>query len=674
MEARDNRQTKDLLWALTFLGLIAAVFRLAFGLGATTHLSDAVPWGLWKILNMVAGVALSTSGFTVGFLVYVLQRERFRPLMKLAVLVAFLGYGSSCLALLFDIGLPDRFWHPFLMWNEHSFLFEVFWCVMLYFTLTVIELLPTFLDRFGSRRVSRWLHRAAFALVVIGISLSSLHHSSLGSLFLVTPLRLHGLWYSSWLPWFFILSAIGGGMMFLILLRVLHARWYDPGAVFGPEEDGAARDLPMLRSLAGIAASVLGLYLLLKLGDLIRSGSWRLLAAGTWESWLYAVELALTAIVPILLTAIRRTRRSAAGLTAAAFSASAGLVLNRLDVGILGYFRDSRAAYFPSLAEWTLSLGVAAAAGLVFLAVVEHLPIVGSPLPGKEHRRFRASFDAFTHVHSAALNSGLHRITLIGVILLPLGWVLMYPSYRKSADAPVPPPLGLDETRSVLRLAGGPSGVVTEFPHADHQKRLGEKESCPVCHHLSLPNDRSTPCSMCHRDALNPTPIFDHERHMTAVAAREQIGGWIPANRSCAFCHAPHAALSAAGVKSCLECHEKDMMARSDSTLTLTAASSFLEAMHGTCLACHRREEAKGVRAGLGECGTCHPSLRPRGWEGGAPEQVYAGNEAPQLEFPRGAFGYRPPELDTAARLAGAPGPEPGTLVDPVSPRTCFGP
>ena len=93
-----------------------------------------MPWGLWKILNMVAGVALATGGFTVGFLVYVLKLERFRPLVKPAILIAFLGYGSSVFALILDIGLPHRIWHPLVMWNEHSFLFEVAWCVMLYFT------------------------------------------------------------------------------------------------------------------------------------------------------------------------------------------------------------------------------------------------------------------------------------------------------------------------------------------------------------------------------------------------------------------------------------------------------------------------------------------------------------------------------------------------------------
>ena len=118
-----NRSFKDLLWLVALAGGLAMVFRLWYGLGPTTHLTDAVPWGLWKILNMVAGVALATGGFTVGFLVYVLRMERLRPLVKPAILVAFLGYGSSVFALMLDIGLPHRIWHPILMWNGRSFLF-----------------------------------------------------------------------------------------------------------------------------------------------------------------------------------------------------------------------------------------------------------------------------------------------------------------------------------------------------------------------------------------------------------------------------------------------------------------------------------------------------------------------------------------------------------------------
>jgi Ni/Fe-hydrogenase subunit HybB-like protein len=629
---RSNRLLKDALWTLALFGLVAAVMRLAYGLGPTTNLTDAAPWGLWKVLNMVAGVALATSGFTVGFLVYVLRREQYRPLLKAAILAAFLGYGSSCFALLFDIGLPDRFWHPLVMWNEHSFLFEVFWCVLLYFSVTAIELLPTVLERFRTERAVRWLHRIAFGVVVVGISLSSLHHSSLGSLFLVSPQRLHGLWYSPWLPLFFILSAMGAGMMCLVLLRILHAYWYDPQAVWGvralqdgpltcsldgshaPRPPANGPELPRLRGLATIGAGILTLYLVLKIVDLLRGGGWRLLLAGSWESWLYTVELVLTAVLPLVLLSWPRSRRSPTGLGLAAGSATLGLVLNRLDVGIIGYWRDAQTVYWPSLTEWALSLGVVAAAGLVFLAATEQLPIFAgrpdSPAPGRR----RDPRDAFSRVWNAALASGLYRVTLIAVIVLPLGWVLMYPPYRSVASEPVQPPVGLDLRRTELRIDGDRAGLLVNFPHQEHQKRLGGDTSCGICHHVSLPHDRSTPCSRCHRAMLQPTDLFDHSRHLRAVAVAEGLHGLQPENRTCARCHEPGRPESPATAGACFGCHEKDMWLeiRPDPELRLASASGYMDAMHGTCLVCHRREEARGVREALADCGTCHPTLRKR--------------------------------------------------------------
>jgi len=629
---RKTRHFKDILWVIALSGLVAGVFRLWFGLGATTNLSDAMPWGLWKVFNMVGGVALSTSGFTVGLLVYVLKLERFRPYVKPAILVAFLGYGCSCTALLFDIGLPQRFWHPIFMWNEHSFLFEVFWCVLLYFTVTAIELLPTIIERFRSERIVRWLHRAAFGVVVVGISLSSLHHSSLGSLFLVTPTRLHPLWYSSMLPVFFILSAMGAGIMVVVLLRILYARWYDPEPVFGPDSmniDGQTcvivdplsgvkprvvrgTEITRLAQLASIAVSILGVYFLLKAADLIRLGTWRALASGTWESWLFGLELVLAVVLPITLVVIPGSRRSPAGLGIAAFSAAAGLILNRLDVGIFGYFQDSRTVYFPSLAEWALGFGVIAAAGLIFLYLAENFAIFDERW--KERRTFRMlfqpAFDTLSRVWSTALSDNLNRVTLIAVFVIPAAWVMMYPPFSAahSSAAAVLPSAGIDPARTVLHVDGDRSGVSCDFPHVEHQTRLGGTDSCSICHHVSLPKDHSTPCSRCHRSMIEPTSIFDHTAHLTYTLTRENLTGWYPENRSCAVCHVPDQPKRGSSAKPCLECHSKDMwcaVVPVDSA-DLMHACSFSQAMHNTCVTCHTHEsvrhiEYRGIAFGIGE-------------------------------------------------------------------------
>ncbi len=628
-----RRLIKDILWFLVFWGLLAAIFRMWFGLGPTTNLSDEVPWGLWKILNMVAGVALSTGGFTLGILVYVLRLKQFKPLVRMAVLVAFLGYGSSLFALLFDIGLPHRFWHPFVMWNENSFLFEVFWCVALYFTVTMLEIIPTVGERWGNSKIFHWLEGIAFGIVVFGISLSSLHHSSLGSLFLVTPQRLHPLWYSSLLPLFFIISAMGAGMMTIVLIKILYAKLYDPVSVFGPVSQQTAcvinpqdpnnkpktvpgKDLPMLTNMALIAGGVLSVYLALKVSDLFRTGSWNALTASSWESWLYLGELGLIAVIPVLLISIPRIRRSPVGLGWAAFSAAAGLALNRMSVGIFGYFRDAGTVYFPSLIEWALCFGVVAAAGLVFLFATENLPIM-TDLSRRQHslaKMFAPSFDRISHVWHTVFTDGLRRVSIIAVFAIPLCWVLLYPGYRdyQDTDIHVQPAIGLDVQRDTLLIDGNRRGVVTTFAHADHQRRLAGDTSCAHCHHISLPHDRSTPCSRCHRRMAYPTKIFDHTFHIAAVAETADVSGLHPENHSCRECHPAPGPKTGQNAHTCYSCHQEDMwlIGQPDSTANLMHAPSFSTAMHHTCIPCHRQEEDRTEAADLTTCGTCHKSRR----------------------------------------------------------------
>ncbi len=486
-----------------------------------------------------------------------------------------------------------------------------------------------------------FLHRIAFGVVVVGISLSCLHHSSLGSLFLVTPQRLHPLWYTPLLPLLFILSAMGAGIMFLVLVRIIHARWYDPDAVFGPRAaerevirstrgagaarvPAAGRDMPMLTGLASVGTGILGVWLILQLVHLGSAGTWEAFAAGTWESWLFAGELTISAAVPLLLVWLPATRGSPAALTVAAFAASAGLALNRLDVGIFGYFRDAGRAYFPALAEWALSLGVVAAAALVFLFFTEHLDVFESGAEEPDARPFGATFDSLSRVWRSALQSGVERATIIGVLVIPVAWAVMYPPFDQRHADPVEPAAGLDVTRAHLAIDGNRGGVRTEFPHQDHQQRLGGAESCATCHHLSLPEDETTPCSRCHRHMLEPTLIFEHEQHRRWVAEEEELGGVFPENHTCTSCHPSTGAKTAANAVSCLECHADDTgweAYRRDDDLAWSV--SYMEAMHGTCLDCHEEEADQRDQAQLRDCSTCHRSLEPRG----SPIRTYAARQ-----------------------------------------------
>ena len=623
-----TRTLKDILWFFVFFGIVAAIFRLWFGLGATTNLTNEVPWGLWKVLNMIAGVALSTCGFTIGFLVYVLKIEKFKSLVRPAILVAFLGYGSSCFALLFDIGLPHRFWHPLIMWNEHSFLFEVFWCVMLYFSVTFIEMLPNILEKYHFKRTVSFFHKIAIGIVIVGISLSTLHHSSLGSLFLITPYRLFKLWYSPLLPMYFLISAAGCGIMFIILVKILYSKLYNPTSLFGKRTNGKAifcslnenikgttakeygKDMPMLSSLSIIGASLLGIYLILKIYDLFSLDLWSTLLAGTWESWLYGIELLLTAVLPVLFIIINKSRRSPYGLGWAAFSASFGLALNRVDVGIFGYFRDAGTVYFPSLTEWSLSLGVIAAATLALLIIAEKFLIFDEQWKVNKVSKgiFRVSFDSISRIWQTTLQTSLQRATIIGVFAIPIAFVLMYPRYQSENEINIVPVSGMNDARSILIIHSTVAGMSTEFPHLRHQNVLGKEKSCVECHHMSLPNDKSTPCSRCHRKMFAKTLIFNHEMHKVWVVQKRKISGYLPGNKTCSICHKPSLPKNINSAIGCLECHKEDMIIAD----TLNLAKQFLYAdgyfkvMHKMCIECHQKRKEQVNKPYLDQCSNCH--------------------------------------------------------------------
>jgi hypothetical protein len=170
--------------------------------------------------------------------------------------------------------------------------------------------------------------------------------------------------------------------------------------------------------------------------------------------------------------------------------------------------------------------------------------------------------------------------------------------------------VALDVERAVLRIDGNREGLATRFPHLEHQERLGGKQSCASCHHLSLPQDHSTPCSRCHADMERATPLFVHQQHFRAVARREELRRWIPSNYSCSNCHAEGRTRGRESAKPCLDCHREDMAPTREieAPLGLERALGYRAALHGTCIGCHRTERERVNRPALADCATCHPA------------------------------------------------------------------
>jgi Ni/Fe-hydrogenase subunit HybB-like protein len=201
------------------IALLAAIayVRYTHGLGAVTHLSDTFPWGLWIGFDLLCGVGLAAGGFAVTATVHILHLKDFKPIVRPTVLTAFLGYILVITALLLDLGRPWNIWHPIIMWNPHSVMFEVGWCVMLYTTVLSLEFAPVVLERFKLDWMLKLLRPVTPILVIMGVILSTLHQSSLGSLFLILPEKMSPLWYTPILPVLFFVSALAAGIAMTVV-------------------------------------------------------------------------------------------------------------------------------------------------------------------------------------------------------------------------------------------------------------------------------------------------------------------------------------------------------------------------------------------------------------------------------------------------------------------------
>jgi len=360
---------KFTFWRAVLLVILAAGFystllRFTKGLGAATHLTDRFPWGLWIGFDVICGVGLAAGGFTLAAIVYVFHLRRFHPILRPSILTAFLGYALVAVALLIDLGKPYNIWHPLVMWNPHSVMFEVAWCVMLYLTVLALEFSPAVFERFGMQKPLKLLKAITIPLVIVGVLLSTLHQSSLGSLFLIVPSKLHPYWYSPLLPLFFFISAVATGIAIVIFESNLSAR------AFGREIE-----MPLLASLGKAMAGVLIVYGILRLQDLWRRGALVHLREPSTETVLFVLEIGLGLLVPLFLLLLRRVREDREGLFAAAVLVITGFLLNRLNVSITGLEYSAHAHYFPKWTEVAVTLSMVGVGFVCFALAARYLNV-----------------------------------------------------------------------------------------------------------------------------------------------------------------------------------------------------------------------------------------------------------------------------------------------------------
>ena len=203
---------------ILIMGAALTVWRFGWGIGAVTNLDNNNPWGIWIGFDLLCGVALAAGGFVTSSAVYLFGMKKHHAAVRPAILTAFLGYLFVVVALQYDLGRPWRLPYPFVVQSgTTSMLFEVGLCVALYLTVLFLEFSPAALEWLGYRKLRNTVHKLTIVLTIFGVVLSTLHQSSLGALYIIAPAKLHPLWYSSYLPTFFFVSAIAAGMSMVML-------------------------------------------------------------------------------------------------------------------------------------------------------------------------------------------------------------------------------------------------------------------------------------------------------------------------------------------------------------------------------------------------------------------------------------------------------------------------
>jgi len=376
---------------IALAGLAFLAVRYLFGLGAVTNLTQFFPWGIWIGLDVAAGVALAAGGFTTAALGHIWHRDKYEVLVRPALLTALLGYTFVALGVVTDIGRWYYIWHPLIMWDGNSALFEVGMCVMIYLSVLYIEFLPIVTERFIGRvnlpgflsmfnkildsllrLLDRTLNKFMFVFIIAGVVLSCLHQSSLGTLMIIAGEKMHPLWQTPVLPLLFLLSAFSVGFPMVIMESLSASKSFG----LKPEKD-------VLTSLSRFVGPILGIYLAAKIGDMFIRESFVYLTELNLASIMFTIEIVVGVVIPLRMFLSSSVRQSTTGLYIASILVILGVVLNRFNNFVIAYNPPyTETSYFPSIGEISVTLGFVALEILLYRAFVMIFPIISLPVKG----------------------------------------------------------------------------------------------------------------------------------------------------------------------------------------------------------------------------------------------------------------------------------------------------
>ena len=377
------------LTILVINGLVFAFFRFVFGIGSITNLTNQYPWGIWIGIDVAAGVALAAGGFTTAALAHIFHREIFHDIVRPALLTAMLGYTFVALGVFFDVGRYYYIYHPLYMWNGNSVLFEVGICVMAYVTTLYIEFIPVVTERFIGRvnlkgwlaplnkiidtllrKVDRIIDKVLFFFIILGVVLSCLHQSSLGTLMMIAGTKIHPLWQSPIAPLMFLLSAIAVGFPMVIMESLISSRAFK----LKPE-------IHVLSRLARYIGPLLAIYLAAKLGDMAIRETFVYLNDLSLESVMWMIEIFFGVIIPMRLFFWDKVLESPMLIFIASMLVIFGVFLNRFDNFIIAYtplYADK--PYWPSIGEISVTLGFISLEILLYRMLVMIFPVISQPI------------------------------------------------------------------------------------------------------------------------------------------------------------------------------------------------------------------------------------------------------------------------------------------------------
>jgi Ni/Fe-hydrogenase subunit HybB-like protein len=374
--------TKGFRFMLGALGVwvLLLIWRYAVGIGAVSGLTDGYPWGVWIAFDVVTGTALACGGYAIAILCYIFNRGQYHPLVRPAILTSALGYSLAGLAIAIDVGRPWLIHNiPIRVfdWNLNSALLEVALCVMAYIVVLWIELSPAFFERWKETSTGalktiaengiKILDKLLIFIIALGILLPTMHQSSLGTVMLLAGHKLHGLWYTGWIPLLFLISCIGMGYGIVVCESTVSSR------VFKREREDS-----ILVKLSGAIVFVLAAFLILRFADIIISGKAGLMFSDGLYSIMFWIEMVLFAL-PIVMLAGKGKESFKNMLRAGLIIIFAG-ALYRFDAYIVAYDPGPGWSYFPSLPELLITLGVITLEIVVYVYVVKRFPIIaGKP-------------------------------------------------------------------------------------------------------------------------------------------------------------------------------------------------------------------------------------------------------------------------------------------------------